>query len=57
MSRARDMAIHDLSSFYASRQFGSYRHAKSAEGRDVIVRAEVTLTRTRALALALALAL
>ena len=50
MSRARDMAIHDLSSFYASRQFGSYRHAKSAEGRDVIVRAEVTLARTLALA-------
>ena len=39
-ARAREMAIHDLSTFYASRQFGSYRHAKSAEGRDVIVRAE-----------------
>ena len=34
------MAIQDLSSFYDSPQFGSYRHAKSAEGRDVIVRAE-----------------
>ena len=40
VGRARDMAIHDLSTFYDSPQFGSYRHAKSAEGRDVIVRAE-----------------
>jgi len=39
-ARAREMAIHDLTTFYGSRQFGSYRHAKSAEGRDVIVRAE-----------------
>ena len=39
-ARAREMAISDLSTFYASRQFGSYRHAKSAENRAVIVRAE-----------------